>query len=313
MLLTMSLLALSIMFLVLVDNIWLQLLNAVFLAFILVQIGFVGHDVGHQQVFRSSRHNDILGLMISFLVGISRTWWVEKHNEHHSNPNQVDLDPDIEIPILAFSEDQALGKTGFYRLVARYQAFLFYPILGLEGIGLRLASVLYMLRNKVKYPVAEPLIMAAHIGIYLGSVFYLLSFWHAIMFLVVNQLVLGLYTGSTFAPNHKGMLLLDADTQMDFLRRQVLTSRNVKSGFINDFLYGGLNYQIEHHLFPRMSRNQLKKAQEIVKPFCQAHSISYHETSVLQSQREILQYLHHVGAPLRAPSDTPRETPPVSR
>ena len=302
MLLTLSLLALSIIFLAIVDNLWLQLLNAAFLAFVLVQIFFIGHDLGHQQVFRSTRANEIFGLVISFIVGASRTWWVEKHNQHHSNPNDLDLDPDIEIPVLAFSEDQALNKTGVYRFVVRYQAFFFYPILCLEGFGVRLASVLYMLRNKGNYPMTEPLLMAAHIAIYLGSMFYLLSAWHAMIFIVVNQLVIGLYLGWTFAPNHKGMLLLDSKGKMDFLRRQVLTSRNVKSSSINDFLYGGLNYQIEHHLFPSMPRNRLKEAQKIVKPFCRAHSIPYHETSVLQSQREILQYLHHVSAPLRVKS-----------
>ena len=302
MLVNMGLLAFGILVLVFVDDVWLQMLNAAFLAFVVVQIGFIGHDVGHQQAFRTNRYNDVLGLVISFLVGISRTWWVEKHNEHHSNPNHVDLDPDIDIPVIAFSEEQALGKTGVFRLISRYQAFLFYPMISLEGISLRVASSLYMVRNKVKYPVTEPLIMAAHMVIYFGSVFYLLSLWQAVMFLAVNQLVVGLYTGSTFAPNHKGMLLLGEDTQMDFLRRQVLTARNVKSGFINDLLYGGLNYQIEHHLFPSMSRNQLKEAQKIVKPFCKAHSISYHETSLLQSQREILQYLHQVSAPLRVGS-----------
>ena len=302
MLLNMGMLALSITVLAFVENVWLQLLNAVFLALAIVQTGFVGHDVGHQQVFRSSRYNEILGLTIGFLFGMSRSWWVEKHNEHHSNPNQIDMDPDIDIPIIAFSEEQAREVTGLYRLVVKYQAFLFYPVVAFEGIGLRMASIVHIINNKVKYPVAEPLIMVGHIGVYLGLVFYFLSFWHAVLFIVVNQAVIGLYTGSTFAPNHKGMLILGKDSQMDFLRRQVLTSRNVKSGLINDFLYGGLNYQIEHHLFPSMPRNRLKDAQQIVRPFCQAHDISYHETGPLQSQREILQHLHQVSAPLRAKS-----------
>ena len=142
--------------------------------------------------------------------------------------------------------------------------------------------------------------MAGHIGIYTGLVFFVLASLAGLLFVAVNQLLIGLYLGSTFAPNHKGMLVLDGKTPLDFLRKQVLTSRNVKSNPLNDFLYGGLNYQIEHHLFPSMARNRLKDAQEIVMPFCQEHSISYYETGVVHSQREILQYLHHVSAPLRA-------------
>ena len=295
-----GLLALSVAVLMFVDTVWLQMLNAALLAFTIVQISYVGHDLGHKQVFRSSQNNDRLGLFVSFLVGINRTWWVEKHNEHHSNPNDLDMDPDIELPVVAFSEDQARGMRGIARLIVRYQAFLFYPLVSFEGFVLRFSGIRYMFGNRLMFPIAEPLMMAGHIGVYTSLVFLSLPVWQGLLFIAVNQLLIGLYIGSTFAPNHKGMLLLDGKTQLDFLRKQVLTARNVKSSPLNDLLYGGLNYQIEHHLFPSMPRNRLKEAQEIVRPFCEEHSISYHETGVVQSQREILQYLHHVSAPLRA-------------
>ena len=295
-----SLLAVSVAVLTLVDIVWLQMLNAAFLAFIIVQISYTGHDLGHKQVFRSSHNNDRLGLFVSFLIGINRTWWVEKHNEHHSNPNDLDMDPDIELPVVAFSQDQAREMRGIARLIVRYQAFLFYPLLCFEGFVLKLSGIRYMLGNRLMFPIAEPIMMAGHIGTYTGIVFLSLPVWQGLLFIAVNQLLIGLYIGSTFAPNHKGMLLLDGNTQLDFLRKQVLTARNVKSSPLNDLLYGGLNYQIEHHLFPSMPRNRLKEAQKIVMPFCKEHSISYHETGVVQSQREILQYLHYVSAPLRA-------------
>ena len=300
MVVNMSLLALSVAVLTLVDSVWLQMLNSAFLAFIIVQISSTGHDLGHNQVFRSSRNNDSLGLFVSFLIGINRTWWVEKHNEHHSNPNDLDMDPDIELPVIAFSEDQARGMKGIARLIVKYQAFLFYPLVCFEGFVLKYSGIRYMLGNRLRFPIAEPIMMAGHVGIYAGLVFLSLPVWQGLLFIAVNQLLIGLYIGSTFAPNHKGMMVLDGKTQLDFLRRQVLTSRNVKSSPLNDFLYGGLNYQIEHHLFPSMPRNRLKEAQKIVIPFCEEHSISYHQTGVVQSQREILQYLHSVSAPLRA-------------
>jgi len=86
---------------------------------------------------------------------------------------------------------------------------------------------------------------------------------------------------------------------MDFLHRQVLTSRNIHAHPWTDFWYGGLNYQIEHHLFPGMPRNRLKQAQPVIKSFCQAHAIPYHKTGVLRSFQEIFQHLHQIGAPLR--------------
>lgn len=298
--LNMSLLAVSLAILVLVDGVWPQMLNAALLAFVVVQLSFTGHDLGHKQVFRSSRNNDAVGLFVSFLVGINRTWWVEKHNEHHSNPNDLDMDPDIEIPVVAFSEDQARDTRGIPRLIVRYQAFLFYALVCFEGIVLKYSGIRYMLTNRLRFPIAEPIMMVGHIGAYAALVFLSLPFWHGLLFIAVNQVLIGLYIGSTFAPNHKGMLMLDGNVKLDFLRRQVLTSRNVNSSPVNDLLYGGLNYQIEHHLFPAMPRHRLKEAQKIIRPFCEDHSISYYETGVVQSQREILQYLHHVSAPLRA-------------
>ena len=296
---TLGLLALSLTFLVVVDNLGLQLVNAVFLGFVFTQIGFIGHDAGHRQIFHSLRKNEIVGLVINFLLASDRSWWIDKHNRHHNNPNHIDLDPDIDIPVIAFTEEQALSKRGLYKFIVKYQAYFYFPLLCLEGIGLRLAGLQYMATTKIKYPLLEPLLMAAHFVVYFGLLFYLLNPWHALLFIVVHQMFFGLYIALVFAPNHKGMPMLDNDSQLDFVRRQVLTSRNVKSHPLIDFWYGGLNYQNEHHLFPSMPRNNLGKAQKIVKAFCQEHSILYHETSMIQSQREILHFLNEVSATLR--------------
>ena len=297
---TLGLLALSITLMVIVNSLWLHLINAVFLAVVFAQLGFLGHDLGHRQVFTSSRWNDVLGLAVSFLLGMERTWWVDKHNRHHSNPNQIGLDPDIDIPVLAFSEEEALEKRGFYRLLVKYQSFLFYPMLSLEGgFGLRLAGIQFLMRNRVKYPVTEPLLMGGHFVFYLGLVFLLIPVWQAVAFIIVHQLVFGLYMGSVFAPNHKGMPILDPEDGGSYLERQVLTSRNIRPNRIVNFIYGGLNYQIEHHLFPNMPRNRLGNARAIVRAFCRRYGIPYYETGVIRSQREILEFLHQVSAPLR--------------
>ncbi len=295
-LLILSLLALSLALVVLIDALWLQLLNAVFLAFVFAQIGFIGHDAGHRQIFRGTGKNAIAGLAVNFLLGTSRSWWIDKHNRHHSNPNQLDVDPDISIPVLAFSEEQARGKRGVLRFVMRYQAYLFFPLLLLEGLGLRIASFHFMARIRKRYILPELFLATVHFVLYFGFLFSVLGIWQATAFIFVHQALFGLYVGATFAVNHKGMLFLDKDSKMDFLRRQVLTARNVKANPLIDFWYGGLNYQIEHHLFPNMSRNKLREAQKIVKAFCKARSVSYCEESVLQSYREVLQSLHQVGA-----------------
>jgi fatty acid desaturase len=297
---TLSLVAISISLFFVIGNFWVLLaVNAPFMAFALGQVGFISHDSGHRQIFTRVRGNEIIALTCSFLMGLSRTWWIEKHNRHHRNPNQLDMDPDIEIAVLAFSEEQALAKSGIFRSIVKRQAQLFLPVLFFQAYALRLASIQYMLKNRIRYPVLEPLSMLIHPAVYLGVLFYFLNPWQAVVFLLVNQALLGVYLASVFAPNHKGMLVLDKNTGLDFLRRQVLTARNVKGHPLVDFWYGGLNYQIEHHLFPRMPRNNLGKAQRLVKRFCAERGIRYHEVGMLRSYQEIIEFLHHVSAPLR--------------
>jgi fatty acid desaturase len=115
------------------------------------------------------------------------------------------------------------------------------------------------------------------------------------VFIAVQQGLLGLYLGLSFAPNHKGMPILDAADNSDFLRRQVLTSRNIRGGPLVDAALGALNYQIEHHLFPSMPRPSLRHAQPIIAQFCRQHGLPYVQTSLIGSYAQTLRHLHAVG------------------
>jgi fatty acid desaturase len=283
---------------------WLQCLNALFLAFVSAQLGFNGHDAGHRQAFGSTWKNDVVGLIHgNLLLGMSFSWWMDKHNRHHSHPNEVDADPDIAIPFLCFTEEHAGHKRGVLRFIAAHQAVFFFPLLTLTALGLQIDSVEFLLKGKARHPKIEALLLALHYVGYFGLLLLALPPWQALVFLLIHKLATGLYLGSTFAPNHKGMEMLESGSRMDFLRRQVVTSRNVRANVFNDMWYGGLNYQIEHHLFPAMPRANLGEAQRIIRVYCEAHGISYHATGVRQSYREILAHLHQIGAALRA-SDT---------
>ena len=299
--LTLGLLAASLTLVLILENLWLQLLNAAYLAFVFVQISLLAHDFGHRQFsFRASWKNEWLTLILgNLLLGVSRQWWIDKHNEHHGHPNQMDVDPDVDIPLLAFEEKQALDKRGIARFVVKYQAALIFPLSLLQALSMHRNSIRFLIEKKAKSTLAEALVMGAHFVLYFGLLFSVLEPLRALLFIAVHRGLFGMYMVSIFAPNHKAMPVLDRDSQLDFLRRQVLTSRNVIAHPITDFWYGGLNYQIEHHLFPRLPRNKLREAQQIVKAFCRDHSIAYHETSVLQSYREILQHLYEVSAPQR--------------
>jgi fatty acid desaturase len=306
-LLTLGMLALSLTFLLVIDNLWLQLLNAAYLAFVFTQIGFLGHDFGHRQIFSNARKNTIGSLIFTLFVGVSGELWVRTHNQHHANPNNIDLDPDIDTPLIAFTREEACRKQGIARFIAKYQAYLFFPITCLLAFSQHIRGIQFLLQKQGKHTAAEALCMAIHFVVYFGLLVYFLALWQAVLFVVIHQGLHGLYLASVFAPNHKGMPVLDKDSRLSFLRRQVLTARNVKAHPFTDFWYGGLNYQIEHHLFPKIPRNKLGEAQTMVKAFCHAHFIPYYETGLLQSYRELLQHLHQVSAPLR--EETPRRRP----
>jgi fatty acid desaturase len=285
-------------FVVLGDS-WWQLLNAAFLALVFTQFAFMGHDAGHGQIFRTRKSNDLVGYAHGGVTGISYQWWVSKHNAHHAHPNHEDHDPDIDIPALAFSRGQSAVKQGIYRWVAKYQAFLFFPMLLLEAIMLRLSSLQAVVTRQVKRPILEGVLLTVPFAGYLAALFIVLSPGQAVLFIVVHQAVMGLYLGVSFAPNHKGMPILSSEEELDHLRAQVLTSRNISGGKWIDGFLGGLNYQIEHHLFPHMPRPNLRRAQPIVHDFCGRLGVSYSQCGILTSYAIVLRHLHDAGAPLR--------------
>ena len=298
---TLGLLAASIAVLVVVESPWLQLLNAAFVGCVFAQLGLIAHDAGHQQICSSRRGNDLISLMIGFLMGLVPSWWNDKHNvRHHRSPNKMGEDGDIDVSILAFTEQDIANKTGFHKLMVKYQAFMFFPVLLLAAVSFLFAGIHYIVTGgKLRYPLVEPLLVVGHLAAYFGLLFTMLGPLYAVLFIMVHKSVEGVYMGSVFAPNHKAMPVLEKDTQMGFMRQQITTSRNVKAHPVTDFIYGGLNCQIEHHLFPNMPRNNLRKSQALVKEFCRTHSIPYHETSILGSQKEIVGHLHRISAPLR--------------
>ncbi|MGI5130412.1 fatty acid desaturase family protein [Pseudonocardia sp. CA-107938] len=298
-----GLLATWLTFLTLGDSPW-QLLVAVAAAAGSGQVALLAHDVAHRQVFRGRRASAVVGRTMGNLgIGMSYGAWQDKHTRHHANPNHDGLDPDVAPGALAFSSEQARASRGPFRFVQRHQRALFFPLLTLAGVDLRVTSVKGLLNNpRIPARRLEAVLLAVHVVGYLALLFTLLPPLLAVGFLVVHQALFGVYLGSIFAPNHKGMEM--PERRLDFLRKQVLTSRNVRGSALTDrplhVLMGGLNHQIEHHLFPSMPTANLRAARPIVRGYCAELGVSYHETGLVRSWREILDHLHEVGEPLRA-------------
>ncbi|WP_222194627.1 fatty acid desaturase family protein [Modestobacter italicus] len=283
---------------------WWQLGLAVVFSLICTQFGFLGHDTAHRQAFGSHRANEWNARVLSCgFAGIGYGWWMQKHNKHHNAPNQMGKDPDIESAVLAFTPDDAETRmSGLRGWWTRHQGWAFFPLLCFEGAALHANSLSTLIRDKtMPHRRLEIAIIAVRLIAFVVAVFLIMPPVLALAFIVVQQAVFGLLLGGSFAPNHKGMPIVPKNAKVDFLRRQVLMSRNIRGGRVTDFMMGGLNYQIEHHLFPSMPRPNLRKVQPMVREHCAKHGISYTETSLVGSYRIVVQYLNRVGIAERDP------------
>jgi len=287
---------------VLLGDSWFQLLLAAALGLVAAQLGFLGHEACHRQIFRSARWNEWTGRVLSGLfVGISYGWWMSKHTRHHANPNKLGKDPDISSGAVAFTPEAAEGRRGLGAWLARRQGYFFLPLLALEGLSLHISSIRQVLgRAPVKHRRVEIAFLTVRLVGFLGLIFWLLPPGIAAAFVGVQIGVFGFLLGGAFAPNHVGMPTVPRGVEIDFLRRQVLMSRNISGGPVVRFFMGGLENQVEHHLFPGMARPNLRRARRIVRAYCAEHHIPYTETTLTSSYGTILRYLNQVGLAQRS-------------
>src|ERR1019366_450017 len=207
------------------------------LAFVLAQLGFIGHDAGHRQICTRRRDNDVVGLVVAnLLTGFSFGWWLAKHNRHHAHTNRPDKDPDMAPGALVYTPEQVEALGSFGRLFASAQAILLVPLLFLEALNLHVASVMSLARRRDRAALIEAGLLVVHVGVFFVAPFMLLSPLRAVAFVAVSQSLFGFYLGVSFLTNHVGMPTLALSDDLGFLRRQVLTSRNLSGPSFTGFL-----------------------------------------------------------------------------
>jgi fatty acid desaturase len=291
-----------------IGNSWFQLLLAAALALVVTQFGFLGHDSAHRQVFISARWNEWTSrACATVFAGLSYTWWLSKHNKHHAAPNEEGRDPDIGPGAIAFTRSIADNRTtGFAGWFVRRQGWLFFPLTAFEGLVLHVSSITPLVsRRATPRQRCEAAVVVVRLSAYILVLLLFLPMGKAGAFFGVQMGIFGLCLGGAFAPNHKGMPIVPGSMKIDFLQRQVLTSRNVRGGLLVDFAMGGLNYQIEHHLFPSMPRPNLRLAQPVVRAYCVEHGVPYTEVGLFESYGIVIDYLNHVGLRAQEPVTCP--------
>ncbi|PSL06943.1 fatty acid desaturase [Haloactinopolyspora alba] len=283
-------------------NSWFQLLLAAGLAVVLTQCGFLGHDGAHRQIFASHRWNEWTSRVLSgVFAGLSYGWWLPKHNRHHANPNKEGKDPDVGPGAVAFTPAVSESRRGLAARLTRAQGYFFIPLLLLEGLSLHVSSIRTIVSQRsLKHRWTEAAFVTGRLGGYITVLLLVLPPGKAAAFFGVQMGLFGLLLGGSFAPNHIGRPIVPPAEKLDFLRRQVLMSRNIRGGRVMDFAMGGLNNQVEHHLFPSMPRPNLRRARPLVQAHCAQHGITYTEAGLFGAYRAVLRYLNAVG--LRARS-----------
>lgn len=281
-----------------VGNSWWQLAMAAALAVVMTQTAFLGHDAAHRQIFRSGRWNDWVSLIVAnLLVGISYGWWQSKHTRHHAAPNQEGADPDIALRAVALTPSMAhRHQAGVLRWLADHQGWYFFPLLLLQGLSMHVDGIRrVMSRDRIRRRWVEAGFLAIRLGGLLALVLLVLPPGKAAAFLGVELAIFGFYLGFSFAPNHIGMPLVPASLKLDFLRRQVLMSRNIAGGPLMSVFMGGLNLQIEHHLFPSIARPHLRRIQPLVVAHCATEGVPYTQTSLRKACGQVIHHLNTVG------------------
>ncbi|GAA3676386.1 acyl-CoA desaturase [Arthrobacter ginkgonis] len=288
---------------ILLGETWYQLIIAALIGVVMAQLGFLSHEAAHQEIFASRAWNEWAARMLAGLfVGLSYGWWIAKHNSHHARPNQEGKDPDLDSTVLAFTPDASDRRTGLGSALAKHQGTFFVPLLLLEGLYLHYISLRTLFAKPgVPHRFIEIALIVARHAAFLTLLFVVLPVGMAFTFVGVQVGAFGLLLGGAFAVNHIGMPTVPAGVRIDFLRRQVHMSRNIRGGPLVRFLLGGLQYQIEHHLFPVAARPSLPALQKLVREYCSQYDIPYTERTLSDAATTVVTYLNQVGLKNRDP------------
>ncbi|MGV3570380.1 MAG: fatty acid desaturase family protein [Ramlibacter sp.] len=273
------------------------LVNAALLSLAVVQLGFLGHDASHRQLLRSAHGSRRLGFLLwNVLCGISMSWWEDKHRRHHRHPHVLDQDPDL-YAVFSFDPEALAGRPAWRRWAARYQAWLFLPLVACTAAYFQALSLLHVVRARPAGWRAELAALVLRHAVLFGLALHALGPAGAAAFLSVHYVLAGLYLGAVFSCNHYGLPVLPPGSDLPEPDRTLRVTRNVRTGRLGDYLFGGLNYQIEHHLQPGLPRHALRAAAARTREWCRAGGRTYHETGWRDAMRAVFTQLHAAGRP----------------
>jgi len=266
------------------------------LAFVSVHAGFIAHETGHGAITRDRRLAACIGQVFNtLLTALCYSYFCHIHRLHHPHCNDRARDPDMQSGVFSMYRQSALSKSGLGRLVSRHQAVLIWILVWLQGFTLKLDSLQFLRRNP-RATRADQAVVALHFALWFSAPVLALGFADALLNYALMTLLIGPYLGTIFLVNHIGTRVIEPDEPISFFMHEIGVTRNLGASRLHDFLFGGLNNHIEHHLFPSMPTARLRGARRITREFCRRHGIAYSEMSWLAAAREVARHFHAMSA-----------------
>ena len=256
-----------------------------FLVLLMGRSAFLAHDLMHKQYFSRSVGNALGVIFANVTLGIASKWWNRDHNiMHHTYTNAAQKDIDIQV-----FGGALIGEHNLPNIFHKYQHILMYLALPLFYISMLIQSYKYTFEQKNWLELVASLF---HLLIPI-SIISILGLADGLLVLIIANLGFGLVMSLVTMTNHFGLPVIHGDEYKNYswLEIQTVGSRNVDGGLFIHYLYGGLNTQIEHHIFPHASRFQLLKIAKHTKKFCEENGYTYYSTSPYGAYKEIYDYL----------------------
>jgi fatty acid desaturase len=268
------------------------------IALVLAQFAFLGHDAGHRALHRSGFWRGVLGqLCMTVVTGMAFEEWFERHSAHHRHCQDEQQDPDMDVSVVVSLTQGALqGRRGIARLCARLQHWHVWLLSLLFAHSQRHTSQWGVLLRPLRFH-RDMAVLMLHALLWFGLPCWLLQVEvsRAVLVYGVPLFVLGPYLATIFWLNHIGMPLLRPGAPISFLEHQAATSRTVLSPRTMDWFFGGLNYQIEHHLFPQVPSIRLAQVQPVVQATLKAADVPYNGLGFRESVHAVAAHFRQIA------------------
>jgi fatty acid desaturase len=278
---------------------WLGLIiSYVALSFVLTQFAFLGHDAGHGTLHAKPTLNRVLGqFCMTIVTGLAFDEWIDRHRAHHRFCQIDGQDPDMDVAHLVALTPAAFAKKGrVERFFLKFQHLFIWALSLFFGHSQRHLSQLGVLKDLQRYRL-DAVILVLHFSLWFGlpCLVFNVPFSFALFSYVIPLFILGPHFAAIFWVNHIGMPLIKNADDFSFFEHQYMTSRSISNPSKWNWLFGGLNFQIEHHLFPQVPSHKLVLVQPIVKQHALAHRLTYNEQTWQQAIRDISKHLHVIS------------------